>query len=563
MNHLRRMARELRSLLEDDEINRLEVALVSCVILSAAVFRWVETSQGWFWADDWAFLARDAGSIDGWLKPNWGHWNTIPMLAYRSLFEVFGMDFFPGYHAFRVVGHAAFAGVFWWTLRWRGGGRWVSMILAGFTVVLSSTYDYKAIAIGIWVAALGLIIASTLIERIDEPTRRDSLMVGGLLLAAVMSTGIGALGTASLLGIVLIRRRWAWVPSLGAVLAIYGAWYLNYRDSIIVSDDIGPFSSTTPGELPRDLVRLFHLSLDQLTIPDTGLGPALLVAFGVALVRLARRNEVGLMATAMLITVVLYYVGIHVNRIQPGVSAIETPRYANTPYYLLVPAFVAALPRPRALLSTLTVLALGIGLVIGQAAAFSSATDPLVAWQKGVRNRLAVVHQLAAAGEPVVPFPAIPFGVRVPGKLLDAKGWPTLENPSEQRIRRERGWMRVDHVSDLAPASPSDKFLARELSVLHVDGHPLTECTDPAGTTLTYEDIVAFRVQIRDPDPADPSSVTVTTTDSFGVGKYTINQADFSVFIVLAPEDETAILTLDSKKTILGVCPFDDPAPGG
>ena len=549
---------------EDEKVNRLEIALVVIVIVLGSAFRWAETSSGWFWADDWRLLARDLGSLNDWLRPHAGHWNTVPILVYHMLFELFGLDYFPAYHAFRIMGHAVFAAVFWGTLRWRGGNRWTSLVVVGMVVVLSSSYEYKPITIGIWVAAPALVISATLVERRDEPTRRDQGFVAAMLLLAVMSTSIGAIGTVALLVVVAIHRRWIWTPPLLYVLGVYAIWYLKYGTEVI-PPNTSLTDSTNLEALPANLLDLLSHSLERVFLPETGIRQfplACLLAIGTGLAWVSRRRgSIGLMPTAMLITVVLYYVGIHVTRLGSGLATVETPRFANTPFFLLLPAFIGALPRPKTALGTITTLTVGALLVVGQAQAFSTDADALLVRQDRIRTMLVVARQMVLNGKPVHPDEVELFG-RAPFSFFDAQGWPVINEIDPGTERRVRGLLRVKSSLDLPPLAVLPKELVnRDFAPLLVDGDPLEDCINPAGRALTFRDQVAFRVQVATDNFAD--GVRVVTSDSFGEGVHPIRNANFAVITVLAPEGDTSTLRVNTDRTVNAICPFGRPADGG
>ena len=46
----------------------------------------------WFWADDWDFLAnRTGGNLGDLFRGHYQHWVTLPVLAYRLLWSIFGI----------------------------------------------------------------------------------------------------------------------------------------------------------------------------------------------------------------------------------------------------------------------------------------------------------------------------------------------------------------------------------------------------------------------------------------------------------------------------------------
>lgn len=542
-----------------DGITTTELWLVGAVIAAGAAFRLYVLRDGNFWLDDLNLLARDPASLDDWLRPHAGHWNTVPMAAYRGLFALFGMDYHPGYQLFRVIGHGLFALATWRIMRWRGTDRWVALVATAVLVVLSSTVEYKVIAIGIWLAALAVVTSAIVIERCPTPQRSQQLVVFVALLVASMSTGIGAIGTGVILGMVVLYRRWRWTPPLLAVLGIYGVWYLRYGDQIAATEDTSLLDRSVLARLPGNLVELAHLTLSHVTLPDTDIGVALLVVITLALVFRAIRGELGFAAVTMLAVVGAYYVGLHVNRIEPGLIPIDAPRYANTPYFLLAPTLLHLIPRPRSATVVGAILAVGVGLVGAQLVEFSDVADPLVARQDSQWVSLVVTRELIQAGEPVLEGheEGRPGVVPAP-RLRDAPGWPEIADPSATQLEEARGRLRIVRHLDLAPiVELPEEVLRTDYGHLLVDGDPLIDaCVEaPGDHELTYRGTTAFRVRIAVEELSDPASVTVKTSDSFGEGRRRINVANFAVVVVLAPDGEEAGLTLASDQTVSAVCP--------
>lgn len=62
-------------------------AIVFAVLVAVAGPFWaVEGRAQWFFQDEWTFLStRDAGSLNGLLRPHNEHWTTIPVIVYRLL----------------------------------------------------------------------------------------------------------------------------------------------------------------------------------------------------------------------------------------------------------------------------------------------------------------------------------------------------------------------------------------------------------------------------------------------------------------------------------------------
>src|SRR6185369_8696777 len=60
----------------------------------------------WFQLDDWDFLAtRTGGNVGDLLRPHFEHWTTLPIVAYRVMWTVFGLHTVVPYQVLIVVAH--------------------------------------------------------------------------------------------------------------------------------------------------------------------------------------------------------------------------------------------------------------------------------------------------------------------------------------------------------------------------------------------------------------------------------------------------------------------------
>ena len=64
----------------------------------------------WFYWDDWDFVAgRTAWNLQDLVRPHNEHWSTLPVLAYRAAFQVFGLHSYRPYQLMIVLCHVAVA----------------------------------------------------------------------------------------------------------------------------------------------------------------------------------------------------------------------------------------------------------------------------------------------------------------------------------------------------------------------------------------------------------------------------------------------------------------------
>src|SRR4029077_2625645 len=147
----------------------------------------------WFWADDWDFLAaRTGGNLGDLFRPHYQHWTTLPILAYRLLWTIFGIRHYVPYQLLVIALHLV-AALLLRTVMQRAGVRpWLATLIAGAFVFFGSGAENILIAFQItFVGSLVFGLAQLLLADHDGPVnRRDWL---GLLagLAALMCSGVG------------------------------------------------------------------------------------------------------------------------------------------------------------------------------------------------------------------------------------------------------------------------------------------------------------------------------------------------------------------------------------
>ena len=67
------------------------------VLASTAVLLW-HARKLWFFGDEWAFInyrALSGGDGPGPLAPHNEHWSTIPLILYRIMWHVVGLQHYP------------------------------------------------------------------------------------------------------------------------------------------------------------------------------------------------------------------------------------------------------------------------------------------------------------------------------------------------------------------------------------------------------------------------------------------------------------------------------------
>jgi len=183
----------------------------------------------WFWADDWDFLGgRTAGNLGDLFRSHYQHWVTLPVLAYRLLWTLFGIRHYVPYQLLVICLHLTAALLLRAVMRRAGVRPWFATLVAAVFVFFGSGAENILIAFQItFVGSLVFGLTQLLLADHDGPVdRRDWL---GLLagLAALMCSGVGVTMVVIVAFAMLLRRGWRiallhTVP-LAAAYAIWSA----------------------------------------------------------------------------------------------------------------------------------------------------------------------------------------------------------------------------------------------------------------------------------------------------------------------------------------------------
>jgi hypothetical protein len=212
---------------------RLALAVFVLIEFGAgALFLWAGQDQ-WFFLDEWDFLAnRSAGSLNDWFRTHYEHWTTLPMLAYRGMWSIFGLHTYAPYQALSIVVHLCVAAALRAVMRRSGVGPWIATIAAGGVALFGAGQENVVWAFQItFTGALLFGLIHLLLADHDGAIRRRDWWGLAAGLAALMFSGPGlvmvlVVGLAS-----LVRRGWrAAAFHLVPLLAVYGLWFTFYSD---------------------------------------------------------------------------------------------------------------------------------------------------------------------------------------------------------------------------------------------------------------------------------------------------------------------------------------------
>jgi hypothetical protein len=187
-------------------------ALVTFVVVELGAIPLMLTwgNKWWFWADDWDFLAaRTAGNLGDLFRSHYQHWTTLPILAYRLLWVLFGIRHYVPYQLLVIVLHLTAALLLRAVMRRAGVRPWFATLLAAVFLFFGAGAENILIAFQItFVGSLVFGLGQLLLADHDGPVDRRDWFGLAAGLAALMCSGVGVT-MVIIVGIAtLLRRGW-------------------------------------------------------------------------------------------------------------------------------------------------------------------------------------------------------------------------------------------------------------------------------------------------------------------------------------------------------------------
>jgi hypothetical protein len=175
-----------------------------------ALWRWLQIGRSaWFYHDEWDFISRrTAGDLGDLFRPHNGHWTTLPLIAYRIQYRLFGAREYFSYRLLIVVLYLTVASLLFVVLRRANVNPWIAVAAVAAFSLLGPGWEnvvrpFQITFVGS--LALGL----TQLVLVDHPgpfDRRDwwGLVAGllGLMTSAISLVMVFVVGVA-----LFLRRR--------------------------------------------------------------------------------------------------------------------------------------------------------------------------------------------------------------------------------------------------------------------------------------------------------------------------------------------------------------------
>ena len=170
---------------------------------------WLNVGRsGWFYIDEWDFLAgRSAGDLGDVFRSHNGHWTTLPVLAFRLLFALFGLRTYVPYRVTIIVLYLVAAALLLAVTRRAGVNPWIATSACAMFALFGAGWENILLPFQMtFTGSLVFGLVYLLLADHDGPfDRRDALgLVAGLF--ALMCSGVGIVLVAVVGAAVLARR---------------------------------------------------------------------------------------------------------------------------------------------------------------------------------------------------------------------------------------------------------------------------------------------------------------------------------------------------------------------
>jgi len=434
------------------------VAFGLVLIALVPFFLWAGRGE-WFEHDDWDYLVlRKAGNLGDLVRPHNGHWETIPVLVYRTIWALFGLTYRP-FQLVSIILSLIGAALFLVILLRARIRPWIALIFATLLVLFAPAQfnvALKVTSITFVGFAVPLGFTQLLLADHDGPRNRRDWFGLAAGLAAVLCSSV-AIAMLFVVGVAMMLTR-GWRIMVFHVLPPAIAFTLWF--AAIGHKDLG---AGQPARL-RPLPSAVHFAsvlvtgtLEAFTRSHGTGGVFVFVVVAALVVALRRaspqRRRQAAIPVALLAGAFVFAVETGLGRsdlLAQGASAVRAGHYMDVVAYLTLPsiAFVAEeiVRRWRPVAPALVALfVVAVPLNVHDLVARENARAPRLAL---FRNTVLLIPRLALAHD--VPATVVPFnGVASPvtvGWLLHAARQGRLPQPQVTEVNTAVATMRISLV---------------------------------------------------------------------------------------------------------------------
>ena len=320
---------------------RLHLVALAAGLLVAGGILVAFARRLYFFGDDWDFLLT-RGTVEGadlgLLEPHSEHWSTVPILLFRALFAVFGLEHYLPYALPVITVHLALAALVHVVLVRLGSAPGPALV-AALTLAFfgggaeNTLWDFQ---VGV-VAPLTLGLAAVWAWSRWPASRRGVVVAGVLLVLALMSSGVGisAVALVACFAALTTGVRSAVAVAAGPTL-VFLVWYatVGHAEPSVEATDRWVYL-----DVP-DYAWTGLTSAVERAAGIEGSGPVLLlVLLAAPFVLRDTTPGVRALAVAGIATAFVQVLLQAWSRVPLGVEQATSGRYAYLTVALLIPAF--------------------------------------------------------------------------------------------------------------------------------------------------------------------------------------------------------------------------------
>jgi hypothetical protein len=365
-------------------------------LLAAFVLLFSQARRLYFFGDDWAFLLHRTLSFPQLLEPHNEHWSTLPVVAFRVMFRLVGLDHYLPYALMPIVLHLGVCALAYALMRrtqvpaWPAALATVPYALMAGATAENPLWDFQTGFTGS--ALLGLVA----LHLVVCPGWRWTAGAAAVLIVALATSGMAVpmavwVGVFVLLNDGLRRALAVTLPSA----AVFLLWSFTYGSS-------GTLTSPTPDQV-IDFAATGMTAALQSAVRLPGAGTLVLLALVATVVTGRSATQSRALARAGLATLALTMVILGTSRASLGSLAAGAGRYNYFALLMMLPAIAIALsiagsrltPRSRQVAAVALVALLGANGV-AQTLAFA---DGRLLLSPGVRKQLIATEQMIHDGD--------------------------------------------------------------------------------------------------------------------------------------------------------------------
>ncbi len=229
-------SRSLTETIVGDVERRWPWVLGAMLLLDAVLLLYMGKGLTFFY-DEWDFVQHDyGGGAHSLLAAHVGNISLFPVVVYKILFHVVGLDHYVFYRLVVVALHLT-AAVLIFVLASRRMARAPALLAMALILFLGAAWEdlLWAFQIGYMLSIVGGLGTWVLIER------EDRLGDVGALLCLILAVGSSSLGIAVMIGVAVElawRQQWrrGWIVLIPA--ALYVLWYLGYGESEVTKESL-------------------------------------------------------------------------------------------------------------------------------------------------------------------------------------------------------------------------------------------------------------------------------------------------------------------------------------